>query len=88
MDQDSCPSCGTPLDQMLNSPTSSLCPDAFVPNRSKQRQRDSPLLSKKSLRPFLDGNTSRGDLTDLAKTTGQNEDTLHHRLRRAFRKHL
>jgi len=52
MDEDSCPSCGTLLDQMVDSPTSGLCPDAFVPNRSKQRQRDSPLLSKKSLRSF------------------------------------
>ena len=44
-----------------------------------------------SLRPFLDGNASHGELTTLAERTGQNENTLRsqlHRLRRAFRKQL
>lgn len=43
------------------------------------------------LRPFLDGNASRGELAGLAERTGLNENTLRsqlHRLRRAFRKQL
>ena len=43
------------------------------------------------LRPFLDGNSARGELTSLAARTGLNENTLRsqlHRLRRAFRRHL
>jgi RNA polymerase sigma-70 factor (ECF subfamily) len=43
------------------------------------------------LRPFLDGNASRGDLSTLAQKTAQNENPLRtqlHRLRRNFRKHL
>ena len=44
-----------------------------------------------SLRPFLDGNATHGELTELAQSSGQNENTLRsqlHRLRRAFRKQL
>ena len=44
-----------------------------------------------NLRPFLDGNASHGEMAELAKRTGQNENTLRsqlHRLRRAFRKQL
>lgn len=44
-----------------------------------------------NLRPFLDGNSSHGELIQLAERTGLNENTLRsqlHRLRHAFRKHL
>lgn len=44
-----------------------------------------------TLRPFLDGNSARGELTRLAAQTGLNENTLRsqlHRLRGAFRGHL
>lgn len=43
------------------------------------------------LRPFLDGNSSHGELTRLAERSGINENTLRsqlHPLRRAFRRHL
>lgn len=44
-----------------------------------------------NLRPFLDGNSSHGELIQLAERTGLNENTLRsqlHRLRRDFQKHL
>jgi RNA polymerase sigma-70 factor (ECF subfamily) len=44
-----------------------------------------------NLRPFLDGNSARGELAGLAARTGHNENTIRsqlHRLRRDFRRHL
>lgn len=44
-----------------------------------------------NLRPFLDGNSTHGELISLAEQTGLNESTLRsqlHRLRLAFRKHM